>query len=309
LLNLKSKDWILVAGIIAGLFAVYLLSGPLEARHVNLTENLEEDELSLQGEKLKGYAFGFEGLLADWYWVRSLQYIGEKVYKSEVPIDIDNLKPLNPKLLYPLLDNATTLDPQFLAVYSYGATVMPAIDKQQAIAIAKKGIRNNPEQWRLYHQLGFIYWKIKDFKNASKTYQEGAEIEGAPDWMTSMSALVNKEGGSRDTARKIYRQLFENATDSRTKESASIRLLELDSLEEREILDVSLIEFKERNKRCASNWKELTSILLTKKLGGNKDFRIDADGNIVDPTDAPYLIDQTACKTKLFGGKTKLPLN
>ncbi len=96
--------------------------------------------------------------------MRSLQYIGEKVVKSSnETLNIENLTALNPRLLYPLLNNATTLDPQFMEVYAYGAVVLPAIDKEQAIKFTEKGITDNPSEWRLYQQLGYIYWRLGNF--------------------------------------------------------------------------------------------------------------------------------------------------
>ena len=120
--------------ILLGLGAVFGLSNYLEKVRPPLPVGFEDQDLALQGSKLKGYTLGFEGLIADWYWMQSLQYIGDKVAKSDQQvINLENLRPLNPRLLYPLLDNATDLDPNFLAAYSYGAVVLPAIDANQAI--------------------------------------------------------------------------------------------------------------------------------------------------------------------------------
>ncbi len=182
------KTYIAVAVIIFGFIAVFELSNFLERHHPQMPENYTDEDLSLQGEKLKGYSFGFEGLLADWYWMRSLQYIGNKVVKStEETVNLDDLRPLNPKLLYPLLENAATLDPHFLEVYSYGAVVLPAINPEQAIKFTEKGIANNPDEWRLYQHLGYIYWKLNKYEKAAEVYQKGSEIKDAPPFMKLMA--------------------------------------------------------------------------------------------------------------------------
>ena len=37
------------------------------------------------------------------------------------------------------------------------------------------GIRNNPDDWNLYYQLGFIYYtEMKDYANAPKAFARGA---------------------------------------------------------------------------------------------------------------------------------------
>ena len=144
-----SKNFIAAAIIIFGFAAVFGLSNFLEKSFPPLPENYVDEDLALQGAKLKGYTLGFDGLIADWYWMQSLQYIGEKIVNSQNIQNLEKLEQLNPRLLYPYLDNATTLDPNFAAVYSYGAVVLPDINPEQAIKIAEKGIANNPEQWRL----------------------------------------------------------------------------------------------------------------------------------------------------------------
>jgi len=127
--------WIHLAVIIVAATALVIVSERASADRVVLAESYEDADLELQGKKLKGFALGAEGLIADCYWIRSLQYIGDKLVKNDLSnINIENLQPLNPRLLYPLLDNATDLDPKFIAAYSYGAILLPAIDRDQAIA-------------------------------------------------------------------------------------------------------------------------------------------------------------------------------
>ncbi len=298
-----------IAIIIFGFIAIFGLSNFLENNRLQLPESYTDQDLSLQGEKLKGWSLGFEGLLADWYWIRSLQYIGDKVSKSDVQtINIDDLRFLNPKLLYPMLDNATTLDPQFMAAYSYGSIVLPAIDPNLAIKITEKGIKNNPKEWRLYQHLGYIYWKQKNYEKAAETYQKGSTIENAPQFMLSMVARMNDEGGSRETARQIYQQMFAEAEDPNVKENAKLRLLQLDSLDEQEAVRPILKQFKAKNGRCANKWQEIFPMLEKIKLKNGREFRIDKNNELVDPSDAPYLLDKNDCDIKLDKTKTKIPL-
>lgn len=308
----KIREILLLTVLLAaGLTGAALLGDRLVAAKPSLPESYEDEDLSLQGEKLKGYAFGFEGLIADWYWMRSLQYIGGKFVKaSDRTISLDDLKPLNPRLLYPLLDNATTLDPNFLTVYYYGAIVLPAIDPKEAIAIAEKGIRNNPSEWRLYHYLGFIHWRLGEYSKAAEVYEKGSRIEGAPPFMTLMVAKLKSDAGSRDTAREIYRQVYEQARDSQSKRNAELRLLQLDSLDERDAIGEAISEFREANGRCPSGWRELLPILSRKEIPGDRDFRIDKEGRVVDPTDAPYLLTSEGgeCAVALDKERTAIPL-
>lgn len=308
MLSNSIKTLISVAVIIFGLAAVFVLSNHLEKIKPELPNGYIDQDLALQGAKLKGFSFGAEGLLADWYWMQSLQYIGNKLLNTKEDLNLDNLSNLNPRLLYPYLDNATTLDPKFMAAYEYGAVVLPAIDANQAIKFTEKGIRDNPNEWRLYHQLGYIYWRQKNYHKAAEIYTKGAEIKSSPAFMKMMSAKMKNEGGSRETAREIYRQMLANTDDEQIKSVAELRLLELDSLDERDAIRAGLQQFKEKNNRCANTLAEILPLLQNVKLPNGKDFRIDKANNLVDPSSAPYLLDKANCDVILDREKTKIPL-
>lgn len=295
--------------IVAGFFCIFLLSGMIQRNRPPLPDSFTDSDLSLNGSRLKGFALGMEGLLADWYWVRSLQYIGDKmVSRQDANIDLEDLRSLNPRLLYPLLDNATDLDPHFVAAYSYGAIVLPAIDQEKAIKMASKGIANNPNEWRLYQHLGYIYWKLGQYEKAAETYDQGGSIPGASSFMKLMAASMRSEGGSRSTARSIYRQMLAESADEMVKITAERRLKEQDWLDERDAINAVLSDFKERNDRCANSFSEVAPLLFQIKLPEGGALRVDAAKRLVDPTDAPYILDKENCRVKLDAEKTKLPL-
>ena len=298
-----------LAIIVVGFAGVIGLSGYLDRIRPVLPADYDDSDLTMNGSRLKGFALGFEGLMADWYWMRSLQYIGGKLIKSNAEfVNIDDLSNLNPRLLYPMLQNATDLDPHFIAAYSYGAVVMPAIDKEKAIEIAQKGIANNPTEWRLYQYLGYIYWKIGRYDLAADTYERGSEIAGAPPFMRLMAASMKTEGGSRTTAREIFRQMLADSDDPMVKLTAERRLKELDSLDEREAIDTALADFRERTGRCASTLAEIAPSLLQVKLPAGNEFMVDRAGNLIDPTEAPYVLDKENCRVKLDAARTGLPV-
>ena len=298
-----------LAIIVVGFAGVIGLSGYLDRIRPVLPADYDDSDLTMNGSRLKGFALGFEGLMADWYWMRSLQYIGGKLIKSNAEfVNIDDLSNLNPRLLYPMLQNATDLDPHFIAAYSYGAVVMPAIDKEKAIEIAQKGIANNPTEWRLYQYLGYIYWKIGRYDLAADTYERGSEIAGAPPFMRLMAASMKTEGGSRTTAREIFRQMLADSDDPMVKLTAERRLKELDSLDEREAIDKALADFRERTGRCASTLAEIAPSLLQVKLPAGNEFMVDRAGNLIDPTEAPYVLDKENCRVKLDTARTGLPV-
>ncbi len=294
--------------LIAGFAAIFSLSGFIANARPAMPESYEDADLNMNGSQLKGYAFGMEGLIADWYFMRSLQYIGNKILSAKSEnINIEDLRDLNPRLLHPLLDNATDLDRHFIAAYSYGAIVLPAIDSEKAVDLASKGIANNPTEWRLYQHLGYIYWRLGRYDKASETYEKGSQIVGSAPFLKMMAASMKTEGGSRETARAIYSQMLEDSEDWQVRITAERRLMELDSLDEREAIDRVLAEFKERYGRCANSLSEIFPMLMAVTLPENRSFRINSANQLVDPSDAPYLLDKENCAVKLDPARTTLP--
>jgi tetratricopeptide (TPR) repeat protein len=306
-MNRLKQTFLALAVIVFGFAAVYGLSDFLENNSPPAPAEIGEEDLTLQGAKLKGFALGAEGLIADWYWMKSLQYVGDKINATEGDINIDNLKPLNPRLLYPYLDNAATLDPKFYGVYEYGAVVLPTVNAAQAVELVKKGIENNPQDYRFYHHLGYIYWRLGEFEKAAQIYSEGSQVPNAPPFLRMMAAKMKSEGGSRETARTIYRQMATESEDSKVKENAALRLAELDSLDERDAIRAALQNYREKTNRCANTLQEILPLLRPVKLPGGQDFRLDKSSNLVDPSGAPYLLDKQTCDVNLDTTKTKIP--
>ena len=293
--------------IIVGFAVLSPLSDLVASQKPQLPESYADADLFVKGRELKGFVLGTDSLVADWYWMRSLQYIGDKLVNSTEDVRLDDLRYLNPRLLYPMLDSATDLDPHFIAPYTYGAMVLPAIDGEQAIALTQKGIANNPKEWRLYQHLGYIYWRAKAYPQAAETYDIGSKIEGAAPFMKMMAASMKSEGGSRATARAIYQEMYDSAPDEAVKKTAESRLQELKWFDERDAIDEKLAETKTRTGECPQKLSDITSALLTVNLPDG-DFGVNARGDLVDPTGAPYLLDRTECRVEIDRNLSKLPL-
>ena len=293
--------------IIVGFAVLSPLSDLVASQKPQLPESYADADLFVKGRELKGFVLGTDSLVADWYWMRSLQYIGDKLVNSTEDVRLDDLRYLNPRLLYPMLDSATDLDPHFIAPYTYGAMVLPAIDSEQAIALTQKGIANNPKEWRLYQHLGYIYWRAKAYPQAAETYDIGSKIEGAAPFMKMMAAAMKSEGGSRATARAIYQEMYDSAPDEAVKKTAESRLQELKWFDERDAIDEKLAETKTRTGECPQKLSDITSALLTVNLPDG-DFGVNARGDLVDPTGAPYLLDRTECRVEIDRNLSKLPL-
>src|ERR1700730_7338036 len=143
----SSREGVVLLVIFIGLAGIVGLSRLIDSRRPSIDAKFEEEQLYINGKTVKKISLGFNGLAADWYWMRSLQYVGRKALNAPRDIQLDDLGQLNVKLLAPLLDTATTLDPEFMEPYEYAAVVLPGVNVEDAIRIARKGIAVNPSAW------------------------------------------------------------------------------------------------------------------------------------------------------------------
>lgn len=306
MISQSAKTGVSVLLIVVGLASAFFLTNLIERERPPLPNGYEDQDLAVEGSRLKGFVFGAEGLVADWYWMNSLQYLGGKISVVGLNnLDLNDLSNLNPRLLYPYLNNATDLDPHFIAPYSYGATILPAIDSNQAIALTEKGIQNNPNEWRLHQYLGYIYWRAGNYEQAAEVYRQGSEVNGSPAFFKMMAARMKTEGGSRQIARDMYTQISKDAQDDVSRQSAELRLMQIDSLDQRDVLNSSLEEFRATNNRCATHWSEILRI-VQKKAPRDLDLQMDRSNNFVDPGGEPYVIVRDTCTADL-GANTKVP--
>src|SRR6266478_2666854 len=168
----------LSAVIVLGMISMVLLAQRMDRHRRDPAAAFAEEQLYLNGPTAKRLSLAFNGLAADWYWMRSLQYMGRKVVNYDdthaQPIQLNNLGALDLRLLPSLLRMSTTLDPQFMAPYEYGAMILPTFDEESAIALLSYGIQHNPDAWRLHQHLGYIYWQRHDYGKAGQVYGAGA---------------------------------------------------------------------------------------------------------------------------------------
>lgn len=295
-MNDRAKTVTLVLVVVIGMLATVALARVVDARRPLVDLDAADESLYLNAKTARRISLGFNGLAADWYWMRSLQYVGRKILTQDQNVPLDDLSQLNLKLLAPLLENATTLDPQFLDPYEYAAVVLPAIDLDEAIRITRKGIDANPNAWRLYQHLGFIYWQRGDYATAAEVYGRGAQLPGAPVWMEAMKARMAAEGGSRSTAREIYMRMFEQSADAKVKEMARRRLMQLDSLDQRDGLRKVMVAYQTRTGRCPESWREIEQVLRAIRAP------LDAYGAPLDPSGVPYVLQSGKCELELGQG-------
>ena len=91
------RDGVLLLIILGGLLSVVGLSQWIDSHKPPTNSGVEEEQLYLTGATVKRVSLGFNGLAADWYWMRSLQYVGGKLLNANESIRLDDMSRLNLK--------------------------------------------------------------------------------------------------------------------------------------------------------------------------------------------------------------------
>ena len=245
--------WLLLLVLPLGFASVWKLQHTIDAQRESLNE--ERDEVLLRSRKLvKAMSLEYAPLLADIYWTRAVQYYGNKHMRGQA----------NLELLWPLLDITTTLDPNLLVAYRFGAMFLSqaapggAGRPDLAVQLIQRGIQANPEYWRLYEDLGFVYYfDLKDYQKASEAFLEGSKRPNAQIWMKVMAARIAAEGESFETSAFLWQDIYNSTADPTIKKNAELHLQLLRVREDCKHLDALADEYAKRYAKRPTRMNEL----------------------------------------------------
>jgi tetratricopeptide (TPR) repeat protein len=267
--------WIALVGVPLLFTAIAALQVRIDAEMRSAAQQKEE-LLLRSGKAVKELSLGYDSLLADIYWTRAVQYYGERVGTPGANFD----------LLWPLLDIATTLDPKLIVAYRFGAIFLSepgmggAGRTDLAIELVKRGIAANPDQWHLGTDLGFLYyWRLGDYADSSAAYLETSKNPKAPTWVRLMAARIAQKGGSIETSRMIWSEIYDSTKDESVRKMAAKQLEGLKAEEDEAQLDELAEQFRKRLGRYPGATREMRDAGM---LGGIP----------TDPEGYPYVFGQ-----------------
>ena len=219
--------WLALLAVPVLFAAIGFLQVRIEAE--TQTPARQKEELLLRsGAMLKRVSLGYDSLLGDVYWTRTVQYYGSRIGKPGEKFE----------LLWPLLDITTTLDPRLVVAYRFGAIFLSepaptgADQPDLAVELARRGVAANPDSWELSSDLGFLYyWHLRDYEKASAAYLQGSKIPNAPTWLKMMAAQVAEKGNSFSNSLAIWSELYETTQNEKVKKSAFQHLRSLHALQ------------------------------------------------------------------------------
>ncbi len=252
-----------------------------------------EGVLYLPSGKLVGeLSLGNKGLLADIYWTRVDQYFGRKRLEKDVRLD----------LLGSLLSITTELDPHLLIAYRFGAIFLAAKapegagQPEKAIELLRHGIVANPDYWRFWQDMGFIYyWDLKDYPRAVRAFTIGSKQPGAELWMKAVAAMVAAKGGDPKTSEILWTQIYKTAENDQMRQNALDHLAALRAHEEITALNRLLLRYRDIKAGQAHSLEDLIASGLLSRIP-------------IDPSGVPYIVGPDGKAALGPGSKVKLYL-
>jgi tetratricopeptide (TPR) repeat protein len=209
------------------------------------------------GKHLERMFPGFEPVLADLYWLRTVQYYGgQRAYATRKRFD----------LLQPLTEITVTLDPHFEIAYSYGATFLAepypigAGQPEAAVELLERGVSENPDAWILWQNLGlFRQFFLHDGPGAAEILMTAAKRPGAPLWMEPLAALTLTREGDQAAARAIWQSIYDHAEEGPIKTNALTHLKAFDAAKVADQLTELAARFKRIHGRNPEDWREMVT--------------------------------------------------
>jgi tetratricopeptide (TPR) repeat protein len=264
--------------IVASLCLVFSMAGSVlvlrDLDRIRPQATLDEVLYISSPQVLKRASLGYDGLMACIYWTRAVQYFGARHHAAARSYNE----------LAPLLNITTKLDPHLIVAYQFGASFLApappagAGQPDQAVQLMQYGIGQNPEDWRLYYSLGFVYYtELKDYAKAADAFSRGAKIPDAHPFLGVLAAQMASHAGDFATARMLWSATYQSTKDKLIRQNAFDHLRALRVDEDVTNLQAAVTRFAERMGRPPFSLLELVDAEALPPV-------------LADPDGNPYLL-------------------
>jgi tetratricopeptide (TPR) repeat protein len=154
------------------------------------------------GKFVEQASLGYRELASDMVWFQAVQYYGGYALSQH-------------DLAYfgGLIDIVTELDPHFSFPYIFGAVVMSQDmgDFDRGIHLLRRGMQNNPEQYELPFEIGFLYYTVAhDDSAAARYFDLSSRMPGGKERAGRFAAFVYSKAGHLETSIRMWQEIAED---------------------------------------------------------------------------------------------------
>jgi hypothetical protein len=157
------------------------------------------------------------------------------------------------------------------------------------------GIEHNPGNWRLYYDLGFVYYtELHDFKRAGEVFAEGSKVPGAHSFLKVLAADMATRAQDFSTARLLWSAAYESSQDAMIRQNALEHLRAIQVDEDVTNLQNAVTRFVQTNGRVPTSLWEVVSAERWQGIPVDPDgnpYELSVDGQVLvaSPDDFPFI--------------------
>ncbi len=255
---------------LAGLAAIVHLSQQVIDRNREIHFVNQSPQFLPRGQTLKWLSMGYRGLMADWFWMKTVLYYGRRVIDEDNPyftysrdkgtlqeelsavpqtFNSDTVLALDESLkkvlfrmesrglvnyVYPMLDRVTDLDPHFILPYIFGGVyvLMDTGEVDKSYSLLEKGYSNNPDDWHFPFYLAWIDWMYKgDVRKAYSLMLKAVDKPECPLFVGRLLAGISSNLNRSQLTRMYLEGLLQSTDNEEVRQQILEVLKELDKNE------------------------------------------------------------------------------
>jgi hypothetical protein len=166
-------------------------------------------------------AFGFNALLADFYWLQAVQVVG-----GAEAVDAKKARHLGK-----LVDVVTTLNPQVGHPYRFAAVWLTHNEEliREGNRLLRRAIKHHPDDWRHHFYLGFNhFFHLFEYAEAAAALEVAMSLPDSPRYLPRLVARLKSHRAGIDIAEVFLRELLRTTEDEETKAMLQIALDEIE---------------------------------------------------------------------------------
>jgi hypothetical protein len=235
------------------------------------------------GNAVRVLSLGFERLVADLFWIRTVYYVGDEVVSAARWPAAERLTNL-----------VTDTDPSFDTAYIVMSSVLGGLrnDTDAAIRVLEKGAAVS-QHWRVHFLLGFQYFMEKEeYLRGAECLQRAIAL-GGPPYLQLLVSRLYAHAGDPDTALSFIALRLQNEETPEIREQLQQRFSDVWINRDLALIDAAVAKYREAKRRAPSDVQALVAAGLLEKLPR-------------DPKGGEYFLEEGRAATRLTYQELKL---